>query len=58
MSSDQIKAAVEEGYPWVGGLAELRDVSYIDLPTGHWPMWSRARELSDILGDVARRSDG
>ena len=58
MSSDQIKAAVEEGYPWVGGLAELRDVSYIDLPTGHWPMWSRARELADILGDVARRSDG
>jgi pimeloyl-ACP methyl ester carboxylesterase len=58
MSSEQIKAAVEEGYPWVGGLAELRDVSYIDLPTGHWPMWSRARELADILGDVARRSDG
>jgi hypothetical protein len=58
MSSDQIKAAVEESYPWVGGLAELRDVSYIDLPTGHWPMWSRARELADILGDVARRSDG
>lgn len=58
MSPDQIKAAVEEGYPWVGGLAELRDVSYIDLPTGHWPMWSRAVELADILGDVARRSNG
>jgi pimeloyl-ACP methyl ester carboxylesterase len=56
MSSDQIKAAVEEGYPWVGGLAELREVSYIDLPTGHWPMWSRSRELAVILGDVARRS--
>jgi len=58
MSSDQIKAAVEEGYPWVGGLAELRDVSYIDLPTGHWPMWSRSRDLAAILGDVARRSSG
>jgi pimeloyl-ACP methyl ester carboxylesterase len=58
MSSDQIKAAVKEGYPWVGGLAELRDVSYIDLPTGHWPMWSRSRELAAILGDVARRSGG
>jgi pimeloyl-ACP methyl ester carboxylesterase len=56
ISSDQIKAAVEEGYPWVGGLAELRDVSYVDLPTGHWPMWSRSRELAGILGDVARRS--
>jgi pimeloyl-ACP methyl ester carboxylesterase len=57
MSSDQIKAAVEEGYPWVGGLAELRDVTYIDLPTGHWPMWSRSRELAVILGDTARRAD-
>jgi pimeloyl-ACP methyl ester carboxylesterase len=58
MSSDQIKAAVEQGYPWIAGLAELRDVSYIDLHTGHWPMWSRSRELAVILGDVARRSSG
>jgi len=56
MSSDQIKAAVEAGHPWVGELAELRDVSYVDLPTGHWPMWSRARELAVILGGAARRS--
>jgi pimeloyl-ACP methyl ester carboxylesterase len=56
MSSDQIKTAVEEGYPWVGGLVELRDVTYIDLPTGHWPMWSRSQELAVILADVARRS--
>ena len=56
MSSDQVKAAVEAGHPWVGELARLRSVSYVDLPTGHWPMWSRARELAVILGDVARRS--
>ena len=56
MSSNQIKAAVEANHPWVGELAELRDVSYVDLPTGHWPMWSRARELAVILGDAARRS--
>jgi pimeloyl-ACP methyl ester carboxylesterase len=56
MSSNQIKDAVEANHPWVGELAELRDVSYVDLPTGHWPMWSRARELAVILGDAARRS--
>jgi hypothetical protein len=54
MSSDQVKAAVEAGHPWVSELAELRSVSYVDLPTGHWPMWSRAQELAVILGDVAR----
>jgi pimeloyl-ACP methyl ester carboxylesterase len=53
LPSDQIKAAVKEGYTWIGGLAELRDVTYFDLPTSHWPMWSRPRELAGIIGDVA-----
>jgi pimeloyl-ACP methyl ester carboxylesterase len=52
--SEKIKAAVKEGYAWIGGLAELRDITYIDLPTSHWPMWSRPRELAEIIGDVAR----
>jgi len=52
--SEQIKAAVKEGYAWLGGLAELRDVTYVDLPTSHWPMWSRPRELGGIIGDVAK----
>ena len=30
------------------------DVTYVDLPTSHWPMWSRPRELSGIIGDVAK----
>jgi pimeloyl-ACP methyl ester carboxylesterase len=53
-TSEQIKAAVKEGYAWLGGLAELRDVAYFDLPTSHWPMWSRPRELAGIIGDVAK----
>ena len=54
MTSEQIKAAVEEGYDWLGGLTELRDVTYVDLPTSHWPMWSRPKELADVIGGVAR----
>ncbi|MDH3260532.1 MAG: hypothetical protein OEM84_06110 [Acidimicrobiia bacterium] len=53
-TSEQIKDAVEAGYAWLGGLAELRDVSYVDLPTSHRPMWSRPQELALIIGDVAR----
>jgi pimeloyl-ACP methyl ester carboxylesterase len=52
--SEQVKAAVDEGYAWLAGLKELRDVTWIDLPTSHWPMWSRPRELAEIIGDVAR----
>jgi pimeloyl-ACP methyl ester carboxylesterase len=51
--SEQIKAFVEEGYAWLGGLTELRNVSWVDLPTSHWPMWSRPRELAAIIADVA-----
>ncbi|MGH3358400.1 MAG: alpha/beta fold hydrolase, partial [Nocardioidaceae bacterium] len=46
--------AVEQGYPFVAGLAELRDLSWTELPTSHWPMWSRPKELARIIGDVAR----
>jgi len=53
-TSDQYKAAVAEGYAWLGGFAELRDITWVDLPTSHWPMWSRPRELAGIFGDVAK----
>jgi hypothetical protein len=53
-TSDQYKDAVKEGYPFVRGLTELRDVTWVDLPTSHWPMWSRPQELAALIGDVAR----
>ncbi len=53
-SSEQVKAAVEDGYPWLQGLTELRRVTWVDLPTSHWPMWSRPRELAGIIGEVAK----
>src|SRR6266511_5245990 len=53
-TSEQIKDAVKKGYAWLGGLAELRNVTYVDLPTSHWPMWSRPEELAGIIGDVAK----
>ena len=56
LSSDEYKAAVTEGVSFLSGLAELRNVTYLDLPTSHWPMWSRPDELAAIIGDVARRA--
>ena len=47
----------KEGYALLAGLAELRDVTWVDLPTSHWPMWSRPQELAAIIGDVARSRD-
>jgi pimeloyl-ACP methyl ester carboxylesterase len=53
-TSEQYKDAVKEGYSWLAGLTELRNVTWVDLPTSHWPMWSRPQELAAIIGDVAR----
>jgi pimeloyl-ACP methyl ester carboxylesterase len=53
-TSEQYKEAIEQGYSFIVGLAELRDVTWIDLPTSHWPMWSRPTELAEIIGDVAK----
>ena len=53
--SERIKAyAKEHDWAWLAGLAELRDVTWVDLPTSHWPMWSRPRELAEIIGNVAK----
>jgi pimeloyl-ACP methyl ester carboxylesterase len=53
-TSDQYKDALGEGDTWLGGFGELRNLTWIDLPTSHWPMWSRPQELAAIIGDVAR----
>ncbi|HET7689921.1 MAG TPA: alpha/beta hydrolase [Nocardioidaceae bacterium] len=52
--SSAIKEAVQEGYAWVGGLTELRDVTWVDEPTSHWPMWSKPKELAALLAETAR----
>jgi pimeloyl-ACP methyl ester carboxylesterase len=53
-ASDQYKEAAAQGYSWVDGLNELRNLTYVDLPTSHWPMWSRASDLAVILSKIAR----
>jgi pimeloyl-ACP methyl ester carboxylesterase len=53
-TSEQYKEAVAEGQTWLGGFGDLRNLNWIDLPTSHWPMWSRPQELAEIIGDVAK----
>jgi pimeloyl-ACP methyl ester carboxylesterase len=57
-TSDQYKDAVKEGYEFVLGLRDLRDLSFVDLPTSHWPMWSRPQDLAGIISSVAKASGG
>jgi pimeloyl-ACP methyl ester carboxylesterase len=54
-SSDQLKEWIAQGHPYVAELAAMRDVEYIDLPTGHWPQFTKPVELGQaILAAVDR----
>ncbi len=45
------------GHPFVAELALMREVEYVDLPTGHWPQFTRPRELAQaILASVDGRA--
>lgn len=50
--------AASESWSWLAGVPELRRVAWIDLPTSHWPMWSRPKELAGLIGTVAREAGG
>ncbi|MGZ4612518.1 MAG: alpha/beta fold hydrolase [Kineosporiaceae bacterium] len=52
-SADYQKAAAGHDQAWLAGLEELRHLTWIDLPTSHWPMWSRPAELAEIIGRIA-----
>jgi pimeloyl-ACP methyl ester carboxylesterase len=54
--SEQYKTAIAQGQNWLKGFGELRDLTWVDLPTSHWPMWSKPRELARILGGIATRA--
>jgi pimeloyl-ACP methyl ester carboxylesterase len=43
-------------WAFLAGVPELRTITWIDLPTGHWPMWSRPAETAQIIGDVATKA--
>ena len=40
-------------WSFLAGIPELRNATWIDLPTSHWPMWSKPDDIARIIGDVA-----
>ena len=54
-TADQYRSYAAEHPEWsfLAGIPELRNTTWIDLPTSHWPMWSKPTELATIIGEVA-----
>ena len=59
-SAEQYQTYARENPDWafLAGIPELRNATWIDLPTSHWPMWSRPADLARIIGDVATQHGG
>ena len=47
--SAKLQEWMEQGHPYVRELAKIRDVDFIDLPTGHWPQFTRPQELGQAI---------
>lgn len=53
--SSLLKEWIDAGHPFVAELARIRDVEFVDLPTGHWPQFTKPAELGEaIVAAVAR----
>jgi pimeloyl-ACP methyl ester carboxylesterase len=58
-SAEDYQKYAKEHPDWafLAGIPDLRNITWIDLPTSHWPMWSRPAETAQIIGDVATKAD-
>ena len=45
---EQVRQMIADGHPWFAELASPQ-WSFLELPTGHWPMFSKPDELADLL---------
>jgi pimeloyl-ACP methyl ester carboxylesterase len=52
--SADYRSYAEQGAGFLAGLLDHTALEYVDLPTGHWPMWSRPAELAEVIDRAAR----
>ncbi len=51
--SAQLMELANAGHPMFAEVAKLEHLDVVDLPTGHWPMWSRAGDLAQLIAAEA-----
>jgi pimeloyl-ACP methyl ester carboxylesterase len=47
--SSMLRDLIEQDHPFVRELSKIHDVTYVDLPTGHWPQFTRPAELAEAI---------
>lgn len=54
--SAQLLELARAGHPMFAEVAHLEHLDVVDLPTGHWPMWSRPGDLAELIQAAAVRT--
>ncbi|MBM7831612.1 pimeloyl-ACP methyl ester carboxylesterase [Agromyces cerinus] len=57
ISSAQVLELAQAGHPMFTEVAKLEHLDVVDLPTGHWPMWSIPRDLAKAIQSEASRNN-
>ncbi|GAB3539708.1 alpha/beta hydrolase [Arthrobacter tecti] len=47
---------IAQDHPYVAELGRIRDVEYMDLPTGHWPQFTKPVELGAAILTAVERN--
>ena len=50
-TGDMLRTWIEQDMEPVREFRKLRSLEYVDLPTGHWPQFTRPDDLARILLD-------
>lgn len=53
-SAADYRSYAEQGVPFLAGVLEHTALDFVDLPTGHWPMWSKPVELAGVIAAAAQ----
>ena len=56
IASAQLRELAGAGHPMFSEVTRLGQVDFVDLPTGHWPMWSRPGDLAEVIAGVVAAS--
>jgi pimeloyl-ACP methyl ester carboxylesterase len=54
-SAAELRAWIDGGEPPVQEFTRLHDVEYVDLPSGHWPQFSRPDDLGRLINEAAAK---
>jgi len=55
MPAETLRSLMGQGHPFVAELSRHHDYEIVDLPTGHWPMFTRPADLGAAIVDAVGR---